>query len=46
MSSQPAVARTPGVQRAGPAKYVFDLAPVNLILGGPDYSSANCARIV
>ena len=34
-------ARTPGARRAGPGEYVFNLATVNHILGGPDYSSAN-----
>jgi len=34
-------ARTPGAKRAGPGEYVFDLASVNHILGGPDYSTAN-----
>ena len=39
MSSQPAVARTPGAKRAGPGEHIFDLATVNKIKGGPDYSS-------
>ena len=39
MSSQPAVARTPGAKRAGPGEHIFDLARVNKIKGGPDYSS-------
>jgi quercetin dioxygenase-like cupin family protein len=39
MSSQPAQARTPGAKRAGPGEYLFDLAGVNHIKGGPDYSS-------
>src|SRR5437879_13409782 len=34
-------ARTPGAKRAGDGEYVFDLAAVNHILGGPDYSTAN-----
>ncbi len=34
-------ARTPGAKRAGPGEYIFELANVNHILGGPDYSSAN-----
>jgi quercetin dioxygenase-like cupin family protein len=38
MSSQ-AAARTPGAKRAGPGEYLFDLARVNKIKGGPDYSS-------
>ena len=33
--------RTPGAKRAGAGEYVFDLASVNHILGGPDYSTAN-----
>src|SRR6267142_6122815 len=39
MSSSPAEARTPGAKRAGPGEYLFDLARVNHIKGGPDYSS-------
>ena len=39
MSSQAPVARTPGATRAGAGEYVFDLAKVNKIKGGPDYSS-------
>jgi quercetin dioxygenase-like cupin family protein len=45
MSDQNAVARTPGAKRAGPGEYVFDLAKVNHILGGPDYSTANGACV-
>src|SRR5262249_3726791 len=37
--------RTPGATRAGPGEYVFDLARVNHILGGPDYSTANGACV-
>jgi quercetin dioxygenase-like cupin family protein len=33
-------ARTPGAKRAGRGEYLFDLAKVNQILGGPDYSTA------
>jgi quercetin dioxygenase-like cupin family protein len=33
-------ARTPGAKRAGHGEYLFDLAKVNQILGGPDYSTA------
>ena len=33
-------ARTPGAKRAGQGEYLFDLAKVNQILGGPDYSTA------
>ena len=39
MSDQ-ATARTPGATRAGPGEHVFNLANVNRIMGGPDYSSA------
>jgi quercetin dioxygenase-like cupin family protein len=45
MATQPAPARTPGAKRAGPGEYVFDLAKVNHILGGPDYSTANGACV-
>ena len=33
-------ARTPGAKRAGHGEYLFDLAKVNQLLGGPDYSTA------
>ena len=39
MAEQATVARTPGAKRAGPGEYLFDLARVNHIKGGPDYSS-------
>ena len=39
MTAQAAVARTPGAKRAGEGEHVFDLAKVNHIKGGPDYSS-------
>jgi mannose-6-phosphate isomerase-like protein (cupin superfamily) len=45
MSRQAAVARTPGAKRAGPGEYVFELAKLNHILGGPDYSTANGACV-
>ena len=38
-------ARTPGATRAGPGEYLFDLARVNHILGGPAYSTANGACV-
>jgi quercetin dioxygenase-like cupin family protein len=38
-------ARTPGATRAGDGEFVFDLAKVNHILGGPDYSTANGACV-
>jgi quercetin dioxygenase-like cupin family protein len=37
--------RTPGAKRASAGEYVFDLAQVNHILGGPDYSTANGACV-
>ena len=37
--------RTPGAKRAGPGEYAFNLASVNHILGGPDYSTANGACV-
>jgi quercetin dioxygenase-like cupin family protein len=39
MSDQATAARTPGAKRAGPGEFLFDLAKVNHIKGGPDYSS-------
>ena len=36
---------TPGAKRAGAGEYLFDLAKVNHILGGPDYSTANGACV-
>jgi mannose-6-phosphate isomerase-like protein (cupin superfamily) len=41
----PQSARTPGAKRAGPGEYIFNLASVNHILGGPDYSTANGACV-
>lgn len=40
MSEDIAQARTPGALRAGRGEHYFELAKVNTILGGPDYSSA------
>src|SRR5262249_25703547 len=37
MASQAQAARTPGATRAGPGEYLFDLARLNKIKGGPDY---------
>ena len=45
MAQHTAVARTPGAKRAGDGEYLFDLAQVNHILGGPDYSTANGACV-
>ena len=39
------VARTPGAKRAGPDEHLFDLAKVNPIHGGPDYSTAHGACV-
>ena len=44
MSSQ-LDARTPGAKRAAPGEYVFDLAALDKIMGGPDYSTANGACV-
>jgi quercetin dioxygenase-like cupin family protein len=46
-SSRPTApaARTPGAKRAGTGEYLFNLANVNHILGGPDYSTANGACV-
>ena len=40
MTSQ-ATARTPGATRAKPGEYMFDLASVAKIMGGPAYSTAH-----
>ena len=40
MSDQPA-ARTPGAKRAAAGEYLFDLGPVQKIMGGPAYSTAH-----
>ena len=40
MSNEP-VARTPGAKRAAAGEYVFDLAGVQKIMGGPAYSTAH-----
>src|ERR1700756_4240299 len=47
MSDQTAdqTARPPGAKRAGDGEYLFDLAKVNHILAGPDYSTANGACV-
>ncbi|MDO8533322.1 MAG: cupin domain-containing protein [Xanthobacteraceae bacterium] len=45
MASQQAVARTPGAKRAGAGEYLFELAKVNRIKGGPAYSTAEGACI-
>lgn len=34
-------ARTPGAKRAGEGEHYFELAKLNTIMGGPEYSSAN-----
>ena len=40
MSDQPEMARTPGAKRARDGEHHFELAKVNYIKGGPDYSTA------
>jgi quercetin dioxygenase-like cupin family protein len=45
MAEPSAAARTPGAKRAGEGEYLFDLATVNHILGGPEYSTANGACV-
>jgi quercetin dioxygenase-like cupin family protein len=45
MSQQAALARTPGAKRAGAGEFVFDLAQVNNIMGGPGYSTARGACV-
>ncbi len=45
MTETSPAARTPGAKRAGPGEYIFDLAKVNHILGGPNYSTANGACV-
>lgn len=45
MTAQEEVARTPGAKRAGPREHHFELATVNRIMGGPDYSTANGACV-
>ena len=45
MSDQNAAARTPGATRAGTGEYHFELAKLNGILGGPDYSTAHGAVV-
>ena len=45
MSQQNLTARTPGATRAGNGEYLFDLARVNHIMGGPDYSTTNGACV-
>ena len=45
MPDQSIAARTPGAKRAGAGEFLFELAKVNHILGGPDYSTANGACV-
>jgi mannose-6-phosphate isomerase-like protein (cupin superfamily) len=45
VSDSASSARTLGAKRAGPGEYLFDLANINHILGGPDYSTANGACV-
>ncbi len=39
-AAQASAPRTPGAKRAGPSEYYFDMAKLNSIMGGPEYSSA------
>jgi len=39
-TSEPARALTPGAVRAGDGNFVFQMASVNHVMGGPDYSTA------
>jgi quercetin dioxygenase-like cupin family protein len=39
-SDKPLDARTPGAKRAEPNEYYFDIANINSIMGGPEYSTA------
>jgi quercetin dioxygenase-like cupin family protein len=40
MTTQADIARTPGARRAAPGEHLFELAKIDAIKGGPDYSSA------
>lgn len=40
MAQDTQAARTPGAKRAAPGEYTFQLAKLNKIMGGPDYSTA------
>ena len=44
-TANPTTARTPGAKRAGEGEHLFDLAKVNHIKGGPDYSSVEGACV-
>ena len=46
MSNPAPAARTPGAKRAGPGEHVFDLAAIDPIKGGPDYSSVEGDRMI
>lgn len=39
-TSSDQAARTPGAKRAAPGEYYFDIAKLNSIMGGPEYSTA------
>ena len=39
-ANDPASVRTPGASRAGNGSYVFEMASINQVMGGPDYSTA------
>lgn len=40
-----ATAKTPGVKRAQDGEFAFELAKINHLMGGPDYSTANGSAI-
>lgn len=39
-ASHAQAARTPGAKRAAPGEFYFDIANLNSIMGGPEYSTA------
>lgn len=45
MSNEAPVARTSGAKRASPGEYVFELAKMNRIPGGPEYSTSQGACV-
>ncbi|HVA38454.1 MAG TPA: cupin domain-containing protein [Candidatus Dormibacteraeota bacterium] len=45
MAEHATAARTPGAKRAQPGEYYFELAKIDPIMGGPEYSTANGACV-
>jgi quercetin dioxygenase-like cupin family protein len=45
MAENATAPKTPGAKKAGPGEHLFELAKVNHIMGGPDYSTANGACV-